>query len=327
MTDRRDDHPTYRGEHDDDRLLAFALGLDEDPELAAAAATDAELAARLEAVSADVAAVEARVSAAVPPPEQDYTDLSAGRWGGLREFFEAPAETGGLRRKRRPWRLVASVAALVVLALVVGVIAVNGSRSGGGNSFTGVAGRSAGDGAGAPLQGSVASAEAGATPQATGRAALGERFVDELNRFAVVVLARARQATGVVQRFTVLRVFKGSAPKVVELVVDDQPTDEGRLHLLMLEPTAPPQAQSAAPWSPTQSPTAAGQSPLPDTASPVPATASPAAVTASPAPIPSVATDGPGKQLAVSYTYDGAPTVVREFPPGTDPDSVRFAVP
>jgi hypothetical protein len=41
---------------------------------------------------ADVAAIGAQVSAAVPAPEEKYTDLSGDRWSGLREFFEpAPA--------------------------------------------------------------------------------------------------------------------------------------------------------------------------------------------------------------------------------------------
>ena len=64
-----------------------------------------------------------------------------------------------------------------------------------------------------------------------------QRLADQLDRFAVVVLARARQATGALQRFAVLRIFKGDAPQVVELEVDGQPADEGRLHLLMLDPT------------------------------------------------------------------------------------------
>ena len=65
-----------------------------------------------------------------------------------------------------------------------------------------------------------------------------ERLADQLDRFAIVVLARARAATGALQRFAVVRIFKGDAPEVVELEVDDQPADLGRLHLLMLDPTA-----------------------------------------------------------------------------------------
>ena len=120
-----------------------------------------------------------------------------------------------------------------------------------------------------------------------------ERLADQLDRFAIVVLARAREATGALQRFAVVRIFKGDAPEVVELEVDDQPADLGRLHLLMLDPTTDAGEQSY-----------------------------------SPEPIPSLAAaeEGAvlGTPLAVSYTYDGEPTMVREFAAGTDPDMVNL---
>ncbi len=111
------------------------------------------------------------------------------------------------------------------------------------------------------------------------------------------MLARARQATGALQRFAVLRIFKGDAPKVVELEVDGRPADAGRLHLLMLDP-APAIAQESV----------------------------------SPRPIPSLTATkggdlGLGKPLAVAYTYQGEPTVVREFAAGTDPSTVSLPVP
>ena len=124
-----------------------------------------------------------------------------------------------------------------------------------------------------------------------------------------------------------LRTFKGSAPKVVELAVNGQPTDAGRLHLLMLDPTAPPEAQSESPWPLTESPVPGSESPLPETVSPAPAE-SPLPEAVSPEPIPSLAAvDGPGEQLAVAYTYDGEPTVIREFAAGTDPSTVDITIP
>ena len=125
----------------------------------------------------------------------------------------------------------------------------------------------------------------------------GGRIADQLDRFAVIVLARAREATGALQRFAVLRIFKGDAPKVVELEVDDQPADRGRLHLLMLDPMAATEVESG-----------------------------------SPEPIPSLgATKGaqglPGKPLTVAYTYGGEPTMVRELDAGTDPASVSLPIP
>ena len=138
--------------YDDDRLLACALGLDEDPELLAAAAADAGLGARLEAMRADVAAIGAQVSAAVPEPEESYTDLSGDRWGGLKEYFDAPAEAAKPRRERRWWRVLAPVAALVVLALVVGIVAINGGGLTGSSSSTSGSAAQTADNA-APAQG------------------------------------------------------------------------------------------------------------------------------------------------------------------------------
>ena len=94
-----------------------------------------------------------------------------------------------------------------------------------------------------------------------------------------------------------LRIFKGDAPEVVELEVDDKPADQGRLHLLMLDPVATTEVESA-----------------------------------SPEPIPSLgASKGeqglPGKPLTVAYTYGGEPTMVRELDAGTDPDSVSLPIP
>ena len=117
MNDERTEHGTQPGGgFDDDRLLALALGLDDDPELLAAAERDAELAGRLAAMRADVDRIGAQVRAAVPAPEDAYADLSGERWSGLKEYFEAPASVAKPRRERRWWRVVAPVTALAVLA-------------------------------------------------------------------------------------------------------------------------------------------------------------------------------------------------------------------
>ena len=50
--------------------------------------------------------------------------------------------------------------------------------------------------------------------------------------------------------------------------------------------------------------------------------------TVSPEPIPSLAAaEGPGEPLAVSYMYEGEPTMVREFPAGTEPGTVSLNIP
>jgi hypothetical protein len=251
---------------------------------------------------ADVEAIGAQVRAAVPEPDASYTDLSGERWGGLREYLEVPASAAAPRRGRRWWRVVAPVAALAVLALAVGIVAVDQSGQPASSDSAAEVARSAAD-ATDPLGGQSESAttdaaDAAATPAAASPGATAtplaaaqtaaRRLADQLDRFAIVVLATARRATGALQRFAVLRIIKGDAPQVVELEVDDQPADEGRLHLLMLDPTT------------------TGDEAFP-----------------SPEPIPSLATiegdAGFGQPLAVTYTYQGEPTMVREFAAGTDP--------
>ena len=217
--DRRTDGVTP-GVFDDDRLLALALGLDDDPELTAAAAADEVLDGRLEALRAEVAGVATQVRAAVPAPDEDYTDLADPRWAGLSEFFaaEAPRPAGARGGVSRWLRVLAPVAAVIV-ALVVGIGVLE--RPGGGT---------------ASLQSDKAAPEI-AAPVNTGRGAddaLG--LADQADQFALVVLARARAAQGAVQRFAVVRVLKGSAPHVLRLRIADGVAPAGRLHLLMLRP-------------------------------------------------------------------------------------------
>jgi hypothetical protein len=274
------------GAFDDDRLLACALGLDDDPERLAAAEADAGLAARLAAMRADVAVVETQVAAAVPAPDDGYADLGDARWSGLKEYFEPPAGAARPRRAGRWWRIAAPVTALAVLALVVGIVAV------GGESQYSVTGGSA-DGP------RVVSADAPetATDKAPGSGTAAERVADQLDRFAVVVLARASEARGALQDFAVVRIFKGKAPEIVQLVVDGRPADRGRLHLLLLDP-----------WS-----AADDESLSPSTSPATPAPASEAGL--------------PGEPLDVAYTYLGEPTVVHELAAGTDPATVALPVP
>jgi hypothetical protein len=296
MTDERTENGMQPGNaFDDDRLLALALELDDDPELLAAAEGDAELAGRLAAMRAGVAQIGAQVDAAVPAPKDGYTDLSGERWSGLKEFFEPPARAARPRRERRWWRVAAPVAALVVLALAVGIVAVNR----GGQSATSTSGSSAEVARSAADSAEPATAQSYGTPTATAVApdTAAQRLAEQLDRFAVIVLARARQASGALQRFAVLRIFKGDAPTVVELEVDNEPADQGRLHLLMLDPVAATVVESG-----------------------------------SPEPIPSLGAGAgeqglPGKPLTVAYTYGGEPTMVRELDAGTDPDTVTLPIP
>ncbi len=88
MTDTPDKNATR---FDEDRLLAFALGLEDDAELQAALAVDEELRRRLEALQADLGDVGGGLERLVPAPDDTYADPAA-RWGELRPFFAtAPA--------------------------------------------------------------------------------------------------------------------------------------------------------------------------------------------------------------------------------------------
>jgi len=319
----------------DDRLLAYALGLEDDPELAAAAAIDGELGARLETVRAQAAAVGARVRAAVPAPAEDYTDLASPRWAALGEFFEAPAPKPARRRSSRRLRVLAP-ALVVVLAVAIGA-AIISTRGGGRLSLNGSVSSEASKSA--PM---TAGSQDGATPAP----ALGSvtaplvALTDQAKQFATVVVARAREAVGGFQRFAVLRDLKGVAPHLLKLRVGDAPADAGKLHVLLLDPlaaraspppSATPQAYNEPPPLISVSPAAAtiaGTTPAPATtestgagsagsASPEPG----ALPTSTPSGAPSPPVDLSRWALAQptkSFGYHGHIALAEELPPGTD---------
>ena len=90
-----DGHPRFS----DDRLMAYALGLDDDPELRATAESDDAVRVRLEEVRGAVERVARQLDAAVSEPHEGYADPVAPRWGALRELFEPPRP-----RCRSVWR-------------------------------------------------------------------------------------------------------------------------------------------------------------------------------------------------------------------------------
>src|SRR5450830_1646969 len=242
MADEREDEMTGAPAFDDDRLLAFALGLDDDPELvAAAAAADDGLRRRLDAVRAEIEQVGAQVRAAVPGPDERYTDPSDPRWAGLQEFFAAP-EPAKTRSRASRWLRVLAPAAVALVAVAVGLAVINDQKSGtvGVNSSLPAAAKASSEAAG-PLTG----AGAAATDRAGDYA---EALRDQLDLFAVVVLAKAKAASGDFQRFVVVKVLKGDGPDVVRLRIADRPADEGRLQMLFLHP------QSQAYAEPTPAP-------------------------------------------------------------------------
>jgi hypothetical protein len=318
--------PSHR--FDDDRLLAYALGLEDDPELAAAVAADGELGARLQTVRAQAAAVGARVSAAVPAPPEDYTDLSSPRWAALGEFFEVPAPKPARSRSSR-WLRVFAPALVVVLAVAIGAAIVS-TRGGERLSLNGSVSSEASKSA--PM---AAGSQDGATPAP----ALGSvttpvvALTDQARRFATVVVARARKAVGGFQQFAVLRDLKGVAPDLLRLHVGDAPADAGMLHVLLLDPLT-------AHASPTPAATSQAYNEPPPLISVSPAAATIAGSTSVPSPTASAGT-GPSaapspatpettprapadlSRWAVAeptrtFGYHGHVALAEELPPGTD---------
>src|SRR5664280_746624 len=304
---------------DVDRLLAYALGLEDDPELAAAAAADGELGARLETVRAQAEAVGARVAAAVPAPAEDYTDLSSPRWAALGEFFDAPAPA---RSRSSRWLRVLAPALAVVVAVAIGAALIE-SRSDRGSvtsSERAESSKSLSVGAGAQDNAAPATAPG---PAAEPIVSLSK----EARKFATVVVARARAAAGGFQEFAVLRELKGHAAGLLRLRVGNAPAEAGKLHLLLLSPagSAVAQAYNEPPPLISVSPAAAtiaGSTPVPS-----PSASAGAGPSAPPSPAargtttPLPPADLSGWTLAEptrTFGYHGQVALAEELPPGTD---------
>ncbi|MCX6373167.1 MAG: hypothetical protein NTX16_08810 [Actinobacteria bacterium] len=291
MADESTDEMTGVPVFGDDRLLAFALGLDDDPQLVAAAAADEGLRRRLDAVRVEVEQVGAQVRAAVPTPDDDYTDLSDPRWAGMQEFFAPPPRPVRARGRASRWLRVLAPAAVALIAVAVGLAVIN-DRKGGDVALNGslpAAAKATSEAAG-PLTtaGETATDRAGDYAQA---------LSEQLDRYAVVVLAEAKAASGAFQRFVVVKFLKGDGPEVVRLRVVDPPADEGRLQVLFLRPMLGGSAKI---------------SPKP-----------------TPAPVPSAAeTTSTLATLTVGvpimYSYQGEAAMARELPAGTDPATVTL---
>jgi len=78
MSDRNDNQ---RAAFDDDRLLDYALGIEDDPELAVALSSSARRRERLADLKSDLAAIETELHRTVPPIDESYADPgAAARW-------------------------------------------------------------------------------------------------------------------------------------------------------------------------------------------------------------------------------------------------------
>ena len=281
----------------DDRMLAYVMGLQADPELEAAAATDDVLRRRLEALRAEMALVAEQVARAVPEPDDAYTDISLPRWAALRPHLEAAVRD--IRPQARPqggawrWLRVLAPVAAVIVALAVGVSVLD--RQG-----TSLFNR----------QGDKATAEL-APARAGGDATNTEHFIDRqaAAHFGVVLIARARAASDGFQQFDVVRVLRGAAPAQIRLRVASQPAAVGLLHVLYLSPLAI-ETGAAGPTSTDGSP---GPSPSPE-----PSESAGGDPGASPSPY---ATDLAGEIL---FDDGGRTAVAVQMPAGVDPYDVSL---
>jgi hypothetical protein len=205
---------------DDDRLLAFALELEDDPELEAALAAQPMLQRRLEALSADLERVKGELQSIVPPAGPAYERLADATWSRLQPYYAAPAAADRAAGWR--WqRLLAPAAALLVVAAVsVGVVlTLHGQGGSSSGTSTAAEGKSSAEGALGLQQGATA-----LPPKAD---------------YGVVVVARAGAYAAGNQQFTVLRVLKGKAGPAVSLTVPrSAAVKTGEVRLLYLQPAA-----------------------------------------------------------------------------------------
>jgi hypothetical protein len=216
------------GGFDDDRLLAFALGLADDPELVSAADGDPELGRRLEAMHTDVRAVGDGVNAAVPAPDDSYTDLSQERWRGLAPYLQ---DRRPARQPRQPraffHRALAPAAALLVVAAILGGVFALENRGKSSSSTSTLAAKGNSLRAPEAAPGAATGALHMASPVSQGPLAAD---------YDTVVVARAGQVSDKQQRFTVLRTLKGSAPQTLRLHSEGGTLPRDSLAILYLRP-------------------------------------------------------------------------------------------
>jgi len=279
---------------DDDRLLAFALGLEDDPELEAAAADDAVLRDRLAAMRADVGAVAAGLDRVVPAPPDGYVDLREERWGELRDLMTAPAPA---EPRRRPfWLRVIAPAAAIALVLVAGVVGLQHLGVGSDDATLEMQGGDKSAESSQARDGVDLSGDEGAGSAVTDSMAPSvESAVPDPALYATVLVARAAPPTDLRQRFDVLRVLRDANAAswgigdVVRLTIVDETVTSERLVVLYLDPSGVLSSPGTTGGTATPSPNA-----------------------------------GDTRGLVIEYVYHGRPALARMLPSGTDPNTVTL---
>jgi hypothetical protein len=239
---------------DDDRLLDYALGIEDDPELAAALSRSARLRERLADLKTDLAAIETELRHAIPEPDDSYAEPSAARWPRLARAFGLSGSAAANRRPLRRRRLaVALLAAALALALLIGVLSVLPRSGGSGSSSSSGASKGA-DALQAPLAGEAApgSQSAGVhAPAATAAGTAGSpATVTAIHAadFHDVAVVRAGTLIGADQSFSVVRTLKGRPPASFSLTLlsADSAPAAGSLLIAYLRPLATPSSSTSA---------------------------------------------------------------------------------
>lgn len=333
---------------DDDRLLAYVLGLEDDPEIEAAAAADTEFGHRLETVRAEVAHVAAEVRAAVPAPADDYTDLGDPRWAGLQEFWQPARERpAGAGRGSRRWLRVLAPVAAVALAVAVGASVIErqfdagqptvAERSGKSTDSAGTSAQSSGGsgsaGGGSEESASSGGAVTGATPVAATTPAQGPDQFDSASAGPVVMAGGIPVPTDTFERLSALHAQMDDFAVIV-LATAQQAADgfqdflvlrvlrgdsPAMLHLKIAGRLADVGRVHLVMLRPV----------LGDAVSPLPAaTAAPydgsSGETTTTAIVATAEADLFTSSVPVVYTFDGDMAIARALPEGTDPYAVQL---
>ena len=337
MNDYSDD--AMRRLFDDDRLLAYALGLEADAALERALADDAGLRARLEAVQGELDAIASGISSAVPPEPPAYADLAAPRWQKLRPYLEH-------RTRRTKWgfplRRVASSASAVAIVALVAVFVVRPAleHTRQTQSPTGVSAVKNG-----PEMGNDQMSGAGSMA-AAGSITAPAAAVAEAARTVVVIRAGAQDGTR--QEVTVLRVLKGVKPVAGRLTVPATGAlTAGERYIVYLPDPATIRALGGAmryAWGGFESTLgsaarsdgagsygatgSATPQPYAGTAAPSPPAYSPAPALPGSSPVPGSVTDpfafAFGGDLSLVVRWSGLPVFVESVPAGTRLDSISL---
>ena len=236
MSDRND---SQRAAFDDDRLLDFALGLDDDPELAAALSHSARLRERLADLKSDLAAIDSELRRSIPPAGDDYAQPGAARWSRLQPFF---GHAGAARRRPLRGRRLAAVlaAAALAIAIVVGAVTIlprsPGSSSGGSRKSADLAAPHSSAGQAGTVSGATSGAATGSG--ATGTATRSSAVAAKAAGYRDVAVVRVGPLRGAEQSYTVLRTLKGSPPATFSVVLQsiEGAPQAGSLAIAYLDP-------------------------------------------------------------------------------------------